>query len=97
MWPGADEYERSGLYHLYNGKCGPGVARDGRQPFHYGEQFWLGFQPHAQRVFSGELRLWSVFRVTILFYIVSVVLYYVWFWGKKRPTAGEEGTAVPLV
>jgi len=59
--------------------------------------FGWAFSPTLSGYFQVNYGFGPSFAVTILFYIVSVVLYYVWFWGKKRPTAGEEGTAVPLV
>jgi len=59
--PGSNEHERPGLHHFYHGTRGPRVQSDGGQPFHDGQQFWLGFQPYVKRIFSGALWVRAVF------------------------------------
>jgi len=51
--------------------------------------FGWAFSPTLSGYFQVHYGFGPSFGVTILFYVVSVVMYYVWFWGKKKPAAAE--------
>ena len=57
--------------------------------------FGWAFSPTLSGYFQVNYGFGPSFGVTILFYLVSVVMYYIWFWGKRKPAA-EEAASVPV-
>ena len=69
---------------------------------------WLPVFPPWPAILAGPLATLSgyfqvrygfgpSFAITILFYIVSVVMYYVWFWGKRKPNADQKEAIIQTV
>lgn len=58
--------------------------------------FGWAFSPTLSGYFQVRYGFGPSFGVTILFYVVSVVMYYVWFGRKKKLAALEEGVPTPV-
>lgn len=59
--------------------------------------FGWAFSPTLSGYFQVRYGFGPSFAITILFYIVSVVMYYVWFWGKRKPNADQKEAIIQTV